>query len=227
MKNIIKEMPVEIRPRERLLKFGANSLADYELLAIVLRTGTKDKSVLELARELIIKFNNLGEFNDLTITELCTVKGIKDAKAIEILASIELGKRINNYVTQNVYIKGSKDVYLYVKNELENIKEEKFICLYLNVKSMVITSKVIAIGGINSTSVDLKKTLKWAIKYSSNHLIIIHNHPSGDPSPSKEDIDVTLEIKRIASEFDIVLVDHIIVGQNKYFSFVDSKIIKK
>jgi len=227
MKNIIKEMPLEIRPRERLAKYGASTLADYELLAIILRTGTKDKSVLELAREIIIKFKDLGHFNELTIAELCSIKGIKEAKAIEILATIELGKRINNYVCQDVYIKSSNDAYCFIKNELENLKEERFVCLYLDLKSKVIASKTIAIGGISSTSLDLKKALKWGIKYSSNYLIFVHNHPSGDPAPSKEDINVTIEAMKIAKEFDFTIVDHIIIGKNKYFSFLDSKIINK
>ena len=225
MKKLIKEMPLESRPRERLVSYGAASLADYELLAIILRTGTKEKSVLELSRELLIKFHNLGEFNDLTITELSTIKGIKEAKAIELLAAIELGKRINNYVRYDTIINGSKDVFLYIRNQLEGLKEERCMCLYLNVKSSIIACKTIAIGGISSTSFDLKKTLKWAIKYSSNHIIICHNHPSGDPSPSKEDVLVTKELKRLALEFEIVLVDHVIIGDNRYFSFVEHKII--
>ncbi len=225
MKKIIKEMPLEVRPRERLIRFGANMLADYELLAIILRTGTKEKSVLELARELIIYFNNLGEFKELTISELCKIKGVKEAKAAEILASIELGKRINNYISHKYYIRKSRDIFLYIKNEMESLQEERVICIYLDIKNAVIASKIISIGSISSTVFDLKKALKWAIKYSSNRIVFVHNHPSGDPTPSEADISVTIEMKKIALEFEINIIDHLIVGKDRYFSFVDSKIL--
>ena len=163
MKNeVIKEMPLELRPRERLMRYGANLLSDYELLAIILRTGTKEVSVLELARRVIIKFKNLGELKNITVRELCEVKGIKEAKAVELLAAIELGKRINNYIVNKPCLKTSKDAYLYIKNELESLQEERFVCIYLNIKSEVIATKIISIGSINSTSFDLKKVLKWA-----------------------------------------------------------------
>ncbi len=225
-RGVIKEMPVELRPRERLIKYGACYLSDYELLAIILRTGTKEYSVLELARRLIIEFKSLSEFKHLTVNELCKVKGIKEAKAVEVLAAIELGKRINNYVSDKTVLKRSRDVYDYIRNELEFLQEERFICIYLTIKSEVIETKVISVGSISSTSFDLKKVLKWAIKLSSSHVVFVHNHPTGDPTPSKEDVRVTEEAIRITEMLDIKIVDHIIIGVNKYFSFTDKNIFK-
>lgn len=221
---IIKEMPEELRPRERLMQYGANALSDYELLAIILRTGTKELSVLELARRVIIEFKNLGELKNVTINELCNIKGIKEAKAVEILASIEFGKRINNYIKNKVTIKGSNDVYFYIKNELEGLDEERLLAIYLNIKCEVIERKVISIGSINSTSFDFKKILKWAFKLNSTFIVLVHNHPTGDPTPSKQDIVATKEAVKQAEMFDIKIVDHIIIGDKKYYSFKEKNI---
>lgn len=221
---IIKEMPEELRPRERLMKYGSNALSDYELLAIILRTGTKQLSVLELARQVIIEFKNLGELKNITINELCRIKGIKQAKAIEIIAAIEFGKRINNYVKNNVAIKSGKDVYLFMKNELEHLDEERLYAIYLNIKCEVIEKKVISIGSINSTSFDFKKILKWSIKLDSSFIVLVHNHPTGDPTPSKQDLEVTKEAIKLANMLEIKIVDHLIIGNNRYFSFKEKKI---
>lgn len=221
---IIKEMPEELRPRERLMKYGVIALSDYELLAIILRTGTKELSVLELARKVIIQFQNLGEFRNITINELCRIKGIKEAKAVEILAAIEFGKRIGNYVRNKVIIKSSNDVYLYIKNELEGLDEERLVCIYLNTKCEVIEKKIISIGTINSTSFDFKKVLRWALKLNAIYIVLVHNHPTGDPIPSKQDIQATKEAVKASSMFDIKIIDHVIIGDNKYFSFKEKNI---
>ena len=222
---IIKEMPEELRPRERLMRYGVSALSDYELLAIILRTGTKELSVLELAKQVITEFKNLGELRNITVNELCMIKGIKQAKAVEVLASIELGKRINNYTKNKVVIRCSKDVYLYLKNELEGLEEERLITIYLNIKGEVIDKKVISIGGINSTSFDFRKVLKWAFKLNAVSIVLVHNHPTGDPVPSKQDIEATKLAVKSAGMFDIQVIDHIIIGEKKYYSFKEKKIL--
>lgn len=220
----LKEMPVNNLPRERLLKDGKESLADYEVLAIILRTGIKGKNVLDLSKEILTKFQ-LNEFSNLTINELMEIKGIKEAKAIEILAAIEFGKRVSNYISVRTIIKNNKEAYLYLKNKMEDLEEEHLICLYLNIKSEVVYEKTISIGSINDTSFDINKIIKYALKNSSNHIIISHNHPTGDPLPSNNDIIITHKAIDLLNKFDIKLIDHIIIGKNKYYSFNKQKIL--
>lgn len=220
----LKEMPVNNLPRERLLKDGKESLADYEVLAIILRTGIKGKNVLDLSKEMLTKFQ-LNEFSNLTINELMEIKGIKEAKAIEILAAIEFGKRVSNYISVRTIIKNNKEAYLYLKNKMEDLEEEHLICLYLNIKSEVVYEKTISIGSINDTSFDINKIIKYALKNSSNHIIISHNHPTGDPLPSNNDIIITHKAIDLLNKFDIKLIDHIIIGKNKYYSFNKQKIV--
>lgn len=220
----LKEMPVNNLPRERLLKDGKESLADYEVLAIILRTGIKGKNVLDLSKEMLTKFQ-LNEFSNLTINELMEIKGIKEAKAIEILAAIEFGKRVSNYISVRTIIKNNKEAYLYLKNKMEDLEEEHLICLYLNIKSEVVYEKTISIGSINDTSFDINKIIKYALKNSSNHIIISHNHPTGDPLPSNNDIIITHKAIDLLNKFDIKLIDHIIIGKNKYYSFNKQKIL--
>lgn len=220
----LKEMPVNNLPRERLLKDGKESLADYEVLAIILRTGIKGKNVLDLSKEMLTKFQ-LNEFSNLTINELMGIKGIKEAKAIEILAAIEFGKRVSNYISVRTIIKNNKEAYLYLKNKMEDLEEEHLICLYLNIKSEVVYEKTISIGSINDTSFDINKIIKYALKNSSNHIIISHNHPTGDPLPSNNDIIITHKAIDLLNKFDIKLIDHIIIGKNKYYSFNKQKIL--
>lgn len=220
----LKEMPVNNLPRERLLKDGKESLADYEVLAIILRTGIKGKNVLDLSKEMLTKFQ-LNEFSNLTINELMDIKGIKEAKAIEILAAIEFGKRVSNYISVRTIIKNNKEAYLYLKNKMEDLEEEHLICLYLNIKSEVVYEKTISIGSINDTSFDINKIIKYALKNSSNHIIISHNHPTGDPLPSNNDIIITHKAIDLLNKFDIKLIDHIIIGKNKYYSFNKQKIL--
>ena len=225
--NKLKEMPNDFLPRERLLKYGKESLADYEILAILLRTGTKGLNVLELSKYILTNKINMKDFANISINELKNIKGIKEAKAIELVAAIEFGKRALNYIDNNFKINNQKDAYLYLKNKLEDKDEEEVIALYLNVKSEIIFEKVISIGSTSETSFDINKIIKYAIKKSSNHIIISHNHPTGDPTPSKQDLLITSNLVELANKFDIKIIDHIIIGKNKYFSFAENRIYLK
>ncbi len=223
MSFFIREIPQNERPRERLQKYGSSSLADHELLAIILRTGTPKLSVLDLAKQVLIEFENLNKLTDVTVEELTKIKGIGKAKALEILAAIELGKRINLPASPKVHLTNPFQSYAYLKNKLQNESQENLVCVYLNTQSEVIKSKTISIGTNNHTIFNPKDILKWALKYSASAIIIAHNHPSGNPNPSFEDYEVTKKLINAARYMDILIVDHIIIGKNRYFSFLENK----
>ncbi|MGI6709903.1 MAG: RadC family protein [Bacilli bacterium] len=225
MSYLLKEIPVEDRPRERLEKNGPASLSNYELLAILLRTGYKEVSVLDLAKEIILKIEKLQKLSEITITELTEIKGIGKAKAIEIIAAIELGKRINKPILNNAKLDNAKLVYLLFKEEMQNLSQEHFKCIYLNSKSEIIEKKLLSIGSSNITIFNPKDILKWGIKLSAVGIILVHNHPSGDPLPSRADIKMTDAIINAAKMVDIKVVDHIIIGKEKYYSFNENNIM--
>jgi len=223
LNHLLKELPENERPRERLEKYGPSSLSDSELIAIILRTGTKNLSVLSLASNILCEYETINDLSEVTIEELCKIKGIHKAKAITLLASIELGKRIVlNNRTENKVINSPKDAYDYLRTSMENLDHEELVCLFLNIRSEVIRQKRITVGTNNSTLLDPKTILKWALKYSSEYIIVAHNHPSGNPTPSENDRIVTMNLQKAAKEVDIKLVDHIIIGKNKYYSFLEN-----
>lgn len=226
MKYMNKIIPIQERPRERLLKFGAKSLADYELLAIVLRTGAKDMSVLDVAREVTIQFNNLNELNDATVNELQKIKGIGLAKAIELLAVVELGKRINSPRKLNNTITSPQESFFFLKENMQNLNQETLVCIYLNTKNEVICDRILTMGTLNQTIIHPREVLKWALKYNAYGFILSHNHPSGIAEPSEADISMTKIIIEAAKAVGIAFIDHIIVGKNQYFSFVEKGLSK-
>lgn len=223
MSFFIREIPISERPRERLQKYGVGSLADHELLAIILRTGTPSLSVLDLAKQVLIEFEDLNRLTEVTIEELTKIKGIGRAKAIEILAAIELGKRINLPATDKRIITTPFQSYAYLKERLQNESQENLVCVFLNSQSAVIATRTISIGTGNHTLFNPKDILKWALKYSAAAIIIAHNHPGGNPAPSNEDVLVTKKLIQAAKLMDILLVDHIIIGKNRYYSFLENK----
>lgn len=227
MKYVLKEMGEMEKPREKLYYFGPSSLTDYELLAILLRTGTKNKSVIDISIELMKQLETINELQNITIEELLKIKGIGKTKAIELLATIELGKRIVNYKSKKYKIKKASDCYYYVKDKLAHLKQEHFLAIFLSINNEVISDKIITIGSLTSTVADTKDVILWAVKFSAYAIIITHNHPSGNPSPSPNDINFTNKLTQACSLVDIKLVDHIIVGKNKYFSFKEKSIINE
>lgn len=225
MSLMLHELPTSERPRERLIKYGPKSLSNYELLAILLRTGTKDKSVIDLAKSLLSQVENINMLNDITISELTKIKGIGHVKAVELLAAIELGKRINTPIVLNQVIDTPKKAYLLIKDEMQHLTQENLVCLYLNTKSELIAKKLITIGTLSQTIINPRDIFKWAFKLSALAIIIIHNHPSGNPLPSEPDILMTRKIVEAARTVDLLIVDHIIVGKNQYFSFQENKML--
>lgn len=211
---IIKEIPYFERPREKALKDGVTSLSNSELLAILLETGSKDKNVLDLSKELLYSLGNLSDLEHITKEELKCVKGIGDAKALKILVSIEIGKRIISEKKIGAFYKNPIDVFNYYYPLLKNKKEEHLYGMYLDVKGKLIASVLITKGTINQTIIDHRLIFKWAYKFSSYICILVHNHPSGDSTPSVQDIQYTKELLLKAKQQGIEIVDHIIIGDD-------------
>jgi len=216
----IKDMPADLRPRERLLREGAQSLTDAELLAILLRTGTSAGTVLDLATVVLTHFNGLRGLVHASVEELGEIKGVGPAKAAQIKAALELGKRVaTNTPEERAVIKTPEDAAGLVMEEMRHLDREHFRVLLLNAKNQVIGQEVISIGTLNSSTVHPRELFKNAIKRSAAAIILIHNHPSGDPSPSREDIEVTRRLIEVGHIIGIEVLDHLIIGDNKFNSF--------
>ena len=220
----IKEIPVNDRPRERLINSGSNTLSNEELLAIILDTGTKDKSAKDLAISVLSKINHISELKDINYQNLISIKGIEISKATKILSLIELSKRINVKLEtlNNIKANNSKVIYEYFKDKLMDEKQEYFYCLYLNNKKRIIKNKLLYIGTINQTLIHPRDIFKEAYLLSASAIICIHNHPSGNTAPSKEDIMMTKNLKEVGLIMGINVVDHIIIGKNSYYSFFEN-----
>lgn len=216
---LIRDYPKEERPRERFLQDGPQSLSNQELLALLLRTGSREESVLQLSGRLINSFKGLRLLKEASVEELTVVKGIGEAKAIQILASVELGRRINNLNDQDRYvIRSPEDGANYCMEEMRFLSQEHFVCLYLNTKNQVLQKTTIFIGSLNASIVHPREVFKEAFKRSAASIICLHNHPSGDPSPSREDIEVTKRLVECGKIIGIEVLDHIIIGEHKYVS---------
>jgi len=223
---IINEMPLEERPRERLLSYGVNSLSRAELLAIILRSGTRNKSSKELSFEVLKLIDVTDCLQDLTVNKLMNIKGIGRVKAIELIATIEFSRRL--YLKSGIDNSKEKmltsfSVYDYIKDYLIDQKQECFYALYFNNKQELIERRLLFMGTINKSIVHPREIFKHAYLLSACSIICVHNHPSGDATPSKEDIILTKSLYEIGQVQGIPVIDHIIVGCNNYYSFRDSE----
>ena len=215
-------MPIDELPREKALKYGFNSLSDAELLAILLRTGSKKLNVKQLALQILKEMNDLKGIQNSRISKLASIKGVGEVKAITILAALELGRRLNKKEDYKMLkIRETKDVYNAYKDELENESQEKLMAVFLNSQNLVLASKILFVGISNQSLVEPKIIFKEAMLYNATRLIIIHNHPGGNPIPSKEDYLITDQIKNAGLLLNIKLIDHLIIGKDSYFSFYD------
>ncbi len=222
----IKDLPLDERPREKLKLRGKESLSNEELVAIILKTGNKDKSVKDIAIELVKQFKNIQELNSATIADLTKIKGIKEVKAITLLAAIELGKRVSTFITEDKYkITSAIDVYYLLKPKIIGLKQEKLFALFLNTKNEVITYETVFMGTQNKSITHPREIFYLAIKNSAVKIILVHNHPTNDPTPSEEDILFTNTIKETGELLQIPLIDHIIIGETKFFSFFDHHLL--
>lgn len=216
---MIKNVPKNDRPRERMLEYGADHLSNQELLAILLGTGTKAESVMALSNRVLMHFEGLKLLHDATIEELTAIKGIGSAKGVQLLSAIELGKRMNQYKPDVRYvIRSPEDGANYVMEEMRSLRQEHFVVLFLDTKNQVIHRQTIFIGSLNASIVHPREVFREAVKRSAASIIVIHNHPSGDPTPSKEDIHVTRRLVDAGKMIGIELLDHLIIGDRKFVS---------
>ena len=219
----IKQMPTLERPRERLITKGPNSLSNSELLAIVLKTGTKSLSAKDLATNIITTYKSIRNLKNISYHELIKIKGIGEAKACQIIATIELAKRINTKqeTIENIKLTSAKTVYEYYKNNI-NPNQECFYCLYLDSNKKVLKEKKLFMGTINHSIVHPRDVFKEAYIQNATAFICIHNHPNGNVTPSKDDLITTERLNQIGIMMGIKLVDHVIVSENSYYSFLEN-----
>lgn len=216
---MLRDVPAEERPRERLIQKGAHSLSNQELLAIILRTGTMNESVLQVAQRMLQHFEGLRLLKHATIEELTSIKGIGTAKAIQVIASLELGQRVMQLHPDEKYkILSPEDGANYVMEELRFLTQEHFVAAYLNTKNEVIHKQTVFIGSLNASLVHPREVFKEGIRRSAASVICFHNHPSGDPSPSREDIEVTKRLVESGKLLGIELIDHIVIGDKQFVS---------
>lgn len=215
----LRNVPNIERPRERMLAYGADALSHAELLAILIRTGTRSQSAVTLATKLLNKSGGLRNLVDMSVNELTEIKGIGSAKALQLMAGIELGKRIaRSTLGELVVVRSPNHAAMYVMEELRYLKKEHFVCLFLNTKNGIIGKETLSIGTLNASLVHPREVFREAIRYNSASIICVHNHPSGDPTPSPEDISITKRLREAGSLIGIEILDHLIIGDGKFIS---------
>lgn len=229
MNNSIKviDIPKEERPIEKLLLNGPEVLSNAELLAVILRTGTRGENVISLSTRILSEFDGLSGLLETDINEITNIKGIKNIKASQILAMGELFKRISslNLLKKNINISSPSDISKLLMNEMVGLKQEILKLIMLDTKNNIIGIKDVFKGSLNTSIVHPREIFKEAIKKSSSSIIICHNHPSGDPTPSKEDINITIRLKECSKIMGIDLLDHLIIGKYKFVSLKEKGII--
>ena len=226
-KHPIKEWAIDDRPREKLRSKGPASLSNSELLAILINNGSREKSALDLAQEVLRAGKNcLNELGKLSVKELMQIKGIGEAKAVGIVAALELGRRRQAVGSrEKPVVTGSSDVAGYLQTLLRDFKHEVFAVLFLNRANKINHFQIVSEGGITGTVADPRIILKKALEEDAVSIILCHNHPSGSLKPSRADEELTFKIKEAAKYFDIKVLDHLIVSDDGYYSFADEGIL--
>jgi len=222
----ITQWSLDDRPREKLLKKGVEALSNAELLAILIGSGNRDESAVELSKKILLKVeNNLNELAKYNIKDLIKFKGIGEAKAISIISAMELSRRRDLYgALQRPKIKTSVDAYNIIKSKLTDLNIEQFWTIILR-KNKVISLERISSGGLDTSIVDIRLLIKILLDKEATSFIIAHNHPSGDKKPSKNDIDLTNKVKKAGKLMNLHLLDHLIIAKDDYYSFMDEGII--
>ena len=215
----IKDMNEDEKPREKLMNKGVKYLSNSELLAILLRTGTKKQNALELSSQIIKQSENgIRGLHDLSIDELCEIDGVGASKASIIKAALELGNRVSTYIPEKYKIGNPWDIYTYYMEEMRYLKKEIFKVILLNTKNEIISDIDVSVGSLNSSIVHPREVFVEAIRKSANSIILMHNHPSGNPSPSEEDLMITERLSYCGDIVGIEVLDHIIMGDGTYYS---------
>lgn len=216
---MLRDIPEGERPRERMLRQGASALSSAELLAILLRTGTVAESAVRLAERILRESGSLRSLTDMRLEQLTAIKGVGPAKALQIQAGIELGRRLaRTSDEERPVIRSPHDAADLLVEELRFLKKEHFVCLFLNTKNHVIGRETISVGSLNATVVHPREVFRSAIQRCSASIICAHNHPSGDPTPSKEDIELTARLTEAGDIVGIELLDHLIIGDRSFIS---------
>ena len=218
----ILDMQKDERPRERLMKNGASALSDSELLAIILRTGSKQENVINLSQR-ILKEYNIKQLSQANLNQLMRVHGIKESKAAQIAACFEIARRLESFKDEDKQkISSPEDVYRLIYPKMREQKKELFIELCLDTKNRIIREEIISVGSLNANIVHPREVFKLALAESAAHIIVAHNHPSGDPAPSREDIEITKKLAQTGIIMGITLLDHVIIGDGRHFSMKEA-----
>lgn len=223
----ITDWALEDRPREKLYNKGTSALSDAELLGILIGSGTRNRSAVDLGRELLaLADNNLNNLGKMSIADITKIRGIGNARAITIAAALELGRRRKlAELPDRVQIKSSRDVFEMVNPLLADLRHEEFWILFLNRSNRVINRMKLSQGGISGTVTDVRIVMKKAIEYLASGIIVCHNHPSGNLNPSESDSRITQKIREAGSLMDIQLLDHLIISERDYYSFADNGLL--
>jgi DNA repair protein RadC len=232
MENYQQMMPIrqwaeDDRPREKLLRQGKNALSDAELIAILLRSGTRVQSALDLAKAILATVhNNLIELSKLTYSDLVRIHGVGEAKALSVIAALELGRRRRGAdVLQKSQIKSSRDVFELMQVDLADLQHEEFWIILLSRSNHLIRKMSVSEGGLAGTIADPRKIFRFALQHAANAIILCHNHPSGSVQPSEADISITKKIHQGAKLIDLSVLDHVIIGDEQFYSFADEGMI--
>ena len=219
----LKKLPQEEKPRERLLKYGKNNVSNNELIEIILKSGTKRAGIKEISHNKLSTVKNISELKNIEINKLEKVEGMSKIKAIELVAAIELGRRVyEDYKYKElVELTSPKTIIEYFNTEYKNQKQELFYVVYLDNQKKYLAKKLLFKGTTNYSLVHPREIFKEAYLLSASYIICLHNHPSGNAMPSKNDIDITKQISQIGKIHGIFLLDHIIIGDNNYYSFYE------
>jgi len=229
----IKDLPEQNRPRERFLKHGPEALSDSELFAIILRTGTRGKldenkklmpgeNVIDMSNRLIKEYG-LNNLFDCSLKELQQIKGIGPSKSMQLLAMAELGKRYSQSKNPIKKISSAKDVFNYFHEKLKNEKQEHFYVLILNNQNHIVKEEFISKGVLDAAIIHPREVFKPAIKNSASKIILVHNHPSGNPKPSNEDLEITKQLIEVGKLIDIKVLDHVIIGNGSWWSWTEDE----
>ena len=216
----IKDISLENRPRERLEKHGPSVLSDAELLAIILKTGTKEENVIDMSNRLISKYG-FDKLSACSLSELQEINGIGSAKACQIVALFELNKRHSYSKLNGKPIRTAKDVFEYCSPKMSFLDREQFMILHLDIKNRVLKDEIVSIGALTGTIAHPREMFKSAVKESAYSVILVHNHPSGDPTPSDEDLRMTKRLLEAGEILGIKVLDHVIVGKEEWWSYTD------
>ena len=225
MSVMVRDLPKEVRPREKLLQCGASALSDIELLAILLRTGTTSKSVLHLAEDVLAQYKDKGlaAVIHMSPQEIASIHGVGLAKAATVVAAVELGRRLSERAAQTIEkVEEPEDVARYVIPSLRFEQKEHFLAMFLDIRNRILALSTISVGSLTASIAHPREVFREAIRYSAAGVILVHNHPSGDPAPSREDIQLTKQMMKAGEIMGIPVLDHVVVAGDNFLSLKEA-----